>query len=586
MQAEGIQESIPLDVEVFGFELPDRMTCTTAFGFDPSLIRQYHGLRTDEQRRQVLAQYFQCLADHHISPYDPAPDDPIRVTWKNVPAWSGGELDQQHPHAGTASLKLTDNSSTDNVSAQYERPIAIPPRGVKLSFWYRTGDAEQPFTVTLRHFDAAHHWMPGRNTDLSVKGSRQWQHFEQTIDQFPKEARTLRLDLRATVWQEDGTPQGTVWYDDVSLTDLATGQQLLTGGDFESAQQPAPHPEFDFTRWDRAMTRAIDQWHFNTFRLGVPGLGGGTFHARYEPELLGYGEDTPQYKAAMKAYLGQLQSHLRDKGWLDEAFVYWFDEPDPKDYEFVNNGFAKLKKWAPDVHRMLTEQVEPALVGGPDIWCPLTASYNEEQADQRRAAGDEFWWYVCTGPKAPYCTLFIDHPGTEMRVWLWQTWQHHIAGVLIWATDYWTSSAAYPDRNQPQNPYVDPMSWVSGYSTPSGVRRPWGNGDGRFVYPPLAAADGHPAEPVLQGPVASMRLEMLRDGLEDYEYLAILQKLLRSRGDQLPAAERKKLAELLTVPADITSSLTSFTYDPAPIRQRREAIARAVVELLRHAPNP
>ena len=226
------------------------------------------------------------------------------------------------------------------------------------------------------------------------------------------------------------------------------------------------------------------------------------------------------------------------------------------------------------------------MVGGPDIWCPLTASYNEEQADQRRAAGDEFWWYVCTGPKAPYCTLFIDHPGTEMRVWLWQTWQHHIAGVLIWATDYWTSSAAYPDRNQPQNPYVDPMSWVSGYSTPSGVRRPWGNGDGRFVYPPLAAADGHPAEPVLQGPVASMRLEMLRDGLEDYEYLAILQKLLRSRGDQLPAAERKKLAELLTVPADITSSLTSFTYDPAPIRQRREAIARAVVELLRHAPNP
>ena len=344
LQAEGIQESIPLDVEVFGFELPDRMTCTTAFGFDPSLIRQYHGLRTDEQRRQVLAQYFQCLADHHISPYDPAPDDPIRVTWKNVPAWSGGELDQQHPHAGTASLKLTDNSSTDNVSAQYERPIAIPPRGVKLSFWYRTGDAEQPFTVTLRHFDVAHHWMPGRNTDLSVKGSRQWQHFEQTIDQFPKEARTLRLDLRATVWQEDGTPQGTVWYDDVSLTDLATGQQLLTGGDFESAQQPAPHPEFDFTRWDRAMTRAIDQWHFNTFRLGVPGLGGGTFHARYEPELLGYGEDTPQYKAAMKAYLGQLQSHLRDKGWLDEAFVYWFDEPDPKDYEFVNNGFAKLKK--------------------------------------------------------------------------------------------------------------------------------------------------------------------------------------------------------------------------------------------------
>ncbi len=136
---------------------------------------------------------------------------------------------------------------------------------------------------------------------------------------------------------------------------------------------------------------------------------------------------------------------MRDKGWLDEAFVYWFDEPDPKDYEFVSNGFAKLKQWAPDIHRMLTEQVEPALIGGPNIWCPLTASYDPETAEQRRAAGDEFWWYVCTGPKAPYCTLFIDHPGTEMRVWLWQTWQRQIAGILVWETNYWTSSAAYPD---------------------------------------------------------------------------------------------------------------------------------------------
>ena len=34
------------------------------------------------------------------------------------------------------------------------------------------------------------------------------------------------------------------------------------------------------------------------------------------------------------SYVKQLQDHLRDKGWLDMAFVYWFDEPDPKDYRF------------------------------------------------------------------------------------------------------------------------------------------------------------------------------------------------------------------------------------------------------------
>ena len=148
------------------------------------------------------------------------------------------------------------------------------------------------------------------------------------------------------------------------------------GGGFEASEQPIPEPDFDFAAWDRAMRRAIDVYHFNSFRLSVPGLGGGTFHQRYEPELLGFAEHTPQYEGAMRAFSGTLQTHLREQGWLEEAFVYWFDEPDPKDYAFVNNGFAKLKKWAPDVRRMLTEQVEPGLVGGPNIWCPLTPSFD------------------------------------------------------------------------------------------------------------------------------------------------------------------------------------------------------------------
>ena len=80
-----------------------------------------------------------------------------------------------------------------------------------------------------------------------------------------------------------------------------------------------------------------------------------------------------------------------------------------------------------------------------------------------------------------------------------------------------------------QNPYEDPMGWRSGYSTPKGEKRPWGNGDGRFVYPPEAAADAHPSGPVLDGPVDSIRWEMLRDGIEDYEYLVILRGLLKDK---------------------------------------------------------
>jgi len=437
LKAAGYAAEAPLEVRVFGFALPDRMTCQSAFGLRENTIWQYQNLKDEADRRAVLAKYHANFAAHHISPYDPAPMDPIRVTW-------------------------------------------------------------------------------------------------------PTSAR-------------------------------------------RGAKNPLPTekiaPDIDFAAWDAAMTQAIDRYHFNSFRLRIPGMGGGSFHRRSEPNLLGWTEDTPQYQAAFTAYCRRLQEYLREKGWLDEAYVYWFDEPAPKDYAFVMNGFRKLKEAAPDLQRMLTEQIEPGLVGGPNLWCPLSPNYDHAKAEQRRAAGDRFWWYVCCGPKAPHAGLFIDHPATELRVWLWQTWRRKIEGILIWSTNYWTSTAAYPDRDRPQNPYDDPMGWVSGYSTDKGVRRPWGNGDGRFVYPPESCADAHPPGPVLDGPVDSIRWEMLRDGLEDYEYLVILRRLLAEKGERLPTEVRARCEALLEVPEAISHDMTHFTADPAPIEARRAAIAEAIEAL-------
>ncbi|MBN1442545.1 MAG: SMP-30/gluconolactonase/LRE family protein [Planctomycetes bacterium] len=436
IEAAGFTATAPLQLTVFDFALPERMTCTTCFGFSHGLAFRYHGVSEPADRRRVYESYLETLGAHHISPYDPAALDPVRVTWP----------DRDKSRAPTA---------------------------------------------------------------------------------------------------------------------------------------PELTPQFDWRAWDEAMARAIDHYRFNSFRLSIPGLGGGTFHSRTEPSLLGYGEDAPEYKMAFTAYCQSVEKHLSEKGWLDEAFVYWFDEPDPKDYAFVMNGFRKLKEAAPDLRRMLTEQVEPELIGGPNIWCVLTPAFDPEVARVRRAAGEESWWYVCTGPKEPYATLFIDHPGTEMRVWLWQTWKRRIRGVLVWQTNYWTSSAAYPDPKNPQNPYADPMGWTSGYSTPAGAKRPWGNGDGRFVYPPEAAADGNPPEPVLDPPVDSIRLEMLRDGIEDYEYLAMLERLVEEKTAKLGDDEEAEFRSFLEVPDAVSIDLTHFTKDPAPIEARREEVARAIERILR-----
>jgi len=574
LRAADCAAAAPLHVEVYDVDLPDRMTCVTAFGLRPSTIWQYQKIKDPAQRRAVLDKYLANFSAHHVSPYDPAPLDPLKVTWP-ASDWTGGRRDRSVKHEGESSLRVADASTTSQVSARFARRIPIPDKGVRLRFWHKAARGHA-FIVSLGHNRSDGRWMSGRNNDIRITGTGEWTKFEKDVTRFPKDAASVSLTLWAAPYSEKGATTGTVWYDQVSLVGLATNKELLTGGDMEPLTAAALRPTFDWTAWDAAMTKAIDRYHFNSFRLRIPGMGGGSFHARYEPTLLGYTEDTPEYKTAFAAYCRAVQEHLRQKGWLDEAFVYWFDEPAPKDYAFVSNGFRKLKTAAPDIARMLTEQVEPGLIGGPNIWCPVSHHYDHESAEKRRAAGETFWWYVCTGPKAPYCTLFIDHPGTEMRVWLWQTWQRKIAGILVWQTNYWTSSAAYPDAGRPQNPYEDPMGWTSGYSTPKGVRRAWGNGDGRFVYPPEAAATGQQKETVLDGPVDSIRWEMLRDGIEDYEYLVILRRLLKRRGAKLPPEQRKRFEALLDVPAEITSDMTTFTTDPAPIEKRRDAIARAI----------
>ncbi|MFP4191510.1 MAG: glycoside hydrolase domain-containing protein [Candidatus Hydrogenedentota bacterium] len=333
----------------------------------------------------------------------------------------------------------------------------------------------------------------------------------------------------------------------------------------------------DWSDWEAAMEHALENHGFNTFRLPSTGMGGGTFHAQYAPELLGFGADDPEYQALFTAYWQKVEAKLREKGWLDKAYLYWFDEPSSDDYEFVMEGWDRIREAAPDIQRMLTEHVTEELFGGPEIWCPVSPQFDMDDAEARREHGERFWWYVCTVPKAPYATLFIDHPGTSLRAWLWQTWQREIDGVLVWETTYWTSDAAYPDSLQ--NPYEDPMGWQSSYGTEPGTRQPWGNGDGRFLYPPRAAADGDPEEPVLEGPVDSIRWEMLRDGIEDYDYLAILERLLEEHGAMLDEGERDHYEALLEVPADITASMTDFTVDPAPIEARRHEIARAIEAL-------
>jgi hypothetical protein len=87
--------------------------------------------------------------------------------------------------------------------------------------------------------------------------------------------------------------------------------------------------------------------------------------------------------------------------------------------------------------------------------------------------------------------------------------------------------------------------------------------------------------PVLEPPVSSIRWEMIREGVEDYEFLYQLRERLQQQAAQLDGETVRRYRALLDVPPEVTTSLTEFTTDPAPLYEHRRKVARAIESLSR-----
>ncbi|MBR4654950.1 MAG: DUF4091 domain-containing protein [Kiritimatiellae bacterium] len=313
-------------------------------------------------------------------------------------------------------------------------------------------------------------------------------------------------------------------------------------------------PVFDWTAWDAAMEEAIGKYHFNAFDVRLTGLGRAHRSKpgwRGERKINGVKEGDPLYEMYMQRYLSAVEAHLAEKGWLDKAYVYPFDEPLPEAYEFMKEDFARVHRHAPRLRRMITMEPKSAMEGAIDLWCPITYRFDRAKCAERRAAGEDIWWYVTFSSMPPHVNEHIEHAGVDMRMWLWQTWMENISGILMWGTVTWHSSRLYPDRLQ--NPYEDSMAWQP--------RKPMNTGEGKYLYPPPKCFDTK--EPVISGPVDSIRFEMVREGLEDFEYFAMLKRLSPSD-------------PLLAVPPDVAVSPTVYSTDPAHMERHRLKLARAL----------
>jgi len=308
--------------------------------------------------------------------------------------------------------------------------------------------------------------------------------------------------------------------------------------------------KIDFTEWDAGASKYLPG--LNSFRLPGSFMGG---IGRLSRGDSGYREMKTKFLKAFAA-------HLREKGWLGKGYDYIFDEPDPPEYPMIVEEAKIWHEADPGLKVLLTEAPEKELIGSVDIWTPVLDAYIEKPCKERQKAGEEVWWYVCCGPLHPYPNNFIDYPAIDPRIFHWMTWRYGVTGVLYWHTMFWSD-----------NPYTTAMS-----HSDDGSRKPLGNGDGRFLYP---ATRQRAETPLIAGPVDSIRWEMLREGVEDYDYFYMLRYAVTKaeasgRKDGAVSEAKKSLAQVDM----LIRSRTDYETHPVKLYAVRKRVGDALEKLV------
>ncbi len=219
-------------------------------------------------------------------------------------------------------------------------------------------------------------------------------------------------------------------------------------------------------------------------------------------------------------------SWFQARGWMDRLFQYTCDEPPITcNWTDIPGRAAAAHATVPPMRTLVTTSIQAASANGVadsiDLIVPVVNFMDDRPGasqyvgDQRGAydgflagsATRELWLYQscmshgCGGNTTdPYFvgwpTYMIDASAVRNRAMEWLSFKYRATGEL-----YYETCQAYG-----QDPWTNQWAF-------------YGNGDGTLFYPGTVARIGGSTDI----PIASIRLKMIREGMEDYEYLKILE---------------------------------------------------------------
>lgn len=316
----------------------------------------------------------------------------------------------------------------------------------------------------------------------------------------------------------------------------------------------------DFSEFDRLTELYFGKWGFacayfprNPFY--VFGWGRKPFDfmgARaYDEGAVDRSKLRPEYTAAYKEALRLFWEHLKKKGWKDKFVLYISDEPYLDRPEIV----AQLKAICDMVH-----EVDPAIrtyvstwrwkkewEGCIDIWgVSASGRFPVEKIAELRRGGSRFWFttdaqfpldtpYLASELMFPSIAYFL---GVE-RYECWNCLNFPRDGAWRYGFDRFRPRFGIPGKKD---------RWV---------RVPVG--DGVLMYPPVDGRTGNM--------VPTIRIDAIRDGLETYEYLKLLEQVKSPAAIDILARYR----DLATVPNPGGKYSKSMLPDPRLFGELREA---------------
>jgi hypothetical protein len=231
---------------------------------------------------------------------------------------------------------------------------------------------------------------------------------------------------------------------------------------------------------------------------------GGVVERKLEPE-------DPRAAASLHAFTRALYAHLERRGITKRWLQHVHDEPHGEERAHYNR-FARLIRGnlpgIPILDAVDLKQDLGFFAGVADIWVPILGSFDQqmEKIRKHKEGGGQAWFYTCLYPQGQHLNRLIDLPLIKTRLLHWLNFRHGFSGYLHWGGNYWSA---------------DPWNNVQPVINDGTTLLP--AGDNALVYP----------WPEKKSIRSSIRLEAMRESIEDYELLLDLAKSNPQQAEQL-----------------------------------------------------